>query len=175
MTIFDLAIIVILFLFVATGYRLGFIHTFGALIGTVAGVLVASHYYLEVSTRLIKFFLGDQTTAKIVSFLVIFVVTNRLIGLVFWIIDRMFKILHFIPFLGLINHIGGAVLGLAEGVIVLGVTLYFAGKVAGSVTWFSDAMKQSGLARELVRYSKLLIPLLPDAVRQIKSSVPFLK
>lgn len=175
MTIFDLALILILFIFVATGYRLGFIHTLGALLGTVAGVLLASHYYPQVSAKLIKFFLGDPTTAKIVSFLVIFVVTNRLVGLVFWIIDKIFKLLHFIPFLGLINHIGGAVLGLAEGVIVLGVTLYFSGKIAGFVPWFADAMKQSELARELVNYSKLLIPLLPEAVRQIKSNIPFLK
>lgn len=175
MTLFDLVIVLILFIFVATGYRLGFIHTLGALLGTVFGVLIAGQYYPELAVKLVKLFLGDLVTAKIVAFLVVFVIVNRLIGIVFWIIDKVFHVLHFIPFVKLLNHVAGALLGFVEGVIVLGVTLYFAGKVANQIPWFADAMKTSQFADDLVKYAKLFIPLLPDAVKQIRTSVPFLK
>jgi len=45
MTILDGVLLLILFLFIATGLRLGLIHTLGALVGTIVGVLVAGNYF----------------------------------------------------------------------------------------------------------------------------------
>ena len=170
MTPLDIGLIIILFFFVATGFRYGLIITFGTLVGLIAGVYVGGMYFERVGAFLLDIFAGNENLAKVVAFVLIFLLTARIVGLVFWAINKAFKIISVIPFLSSFNRLGGALFGFLEGAIFLGVALMFVDKYP-----FSDsiipAVQASEVAQWLLGYGKLFAPLLPDAVRAIESKV----
>ncbi len=170
MTPFDIGLIIILFFFVATGFRYGFIVTFGALIGLVLGAYVAGLYFGDVSVFLLKIFAGNENLANVVAFVLIFLLTARIVGLVFWVINKLFKIISIIPFLSSINRLGGALLGFLEGAVFLGVVLVFIDKFPFSDT-IIPSVRASQVAQWLLGYGYFFAPLLPDAVRMIESNV----
>ena len=168
MTVLDLILVLILFFFTVSGLRFGLIHTLGALIGTVVGVLVAGNYY-EQGAEVIKGpLLGNENLARVIAFIIIFVLSSRLVGLVFWIIDRAFKLISIIPFLKSINRLGGAILGFIEGAVVLGIVLIFIDKFPYAEN-IIPAIEGSSVAQWLLGYGKILAPLLPEAVKLIES------
>ncbi|MFH1173189.1 MAG: CvpA family protein [bacterium] len=168
MVIFDLVLLVILFIFVGFGYWLGLIHTFGALVGVVIGAYLAGVWYEPLGDWWSPVFLSHDSLAKIIAFIVLFLVINRLIGFIFWIIDRIFNIVSIIPFLKSINRLGGALLGLAEGVLALGLILFVIGKYSNS-EWFNQVVGDSGVAGWIMAIAGIIIPLLPEALKMIKS------
>jgi membrane protein required for colicin V production len=168
----DFILILILFFFSFAGFWFGLIHSLGALIGTVAGIVVAGHYF-EWLTEIIEPIFGNNINlAKIISFLVIFIIVNRLVGLVFWLINKIFNVISIIPFLKSINRLLGALLGLAEGIIVLGILLIMVGKFPFA-DFIIPALEESQMAEWLIHVGNLLMPLLPELVAQAKTYLPF--
>ena len=158
-----------LFFFVFSGFWFGLIHSLGALVGTVAGVLVAGHNF-EQGAQFFAF-LGNENLAKVVAFVAIFILASRLVGIVFAVINKIFKLIAIIPFLKTFNRLGGALLGFLEGSIILGLILIFIGKFPFS-DFIVPAINGSEIAQWLLRFGALLAPLLPEAVELIKSQVP---
>lgn len=167
MTILDLILVLILFFFAFAGFFFGLISTLGSLVGTVAGVIIAGKYFGEFAIQLP---IGNENLAKVVSFLIIFVVASKVIGLVFLLLDKIFKILSFIPLLKSLNRLAGLVLGLAEGAVVLGVTLVFIMRFPFADFLF-PAIESSEVAGWLIHVGNILVPLLPDVVMQAKSII----
>lgn len=165
-TILDLILLIITFLFVSFGFFAGFISVVGSLIGLVIGTWVAGRYYEGIGSWLSRFFLDQTSLANIVAFIFIFTVVNRLVGLIFWTINKVFKIFSIIPFTKTINRILGAVLGLVEAILFLGVILYFISKFNFS-DWMTMQLATSQVATWLIFASNILTPLLPDVVRQL--------
>jgi uncharacterized membrane protein required for colicin V production len=124
-TILDLILILILFLFISFGFVIGFIQTVGALVGVVAGAFFAGQFFEPVSAWLEPVTLGNPNLARVIAFVVVFVLINRLVGLLFWIIDKVFGIISLIPFTKTLNRLLGALLGLIEGTLVVGLIVYF--------------------------------------------------
>jgi len=172
MTILDLILIIILFFFTFSGFWFGLIHTLGAFLGTIAGVLVAGNYFEKLADLISPIFMDNLNLAKIVAFLLIFIIVNRLVGLIFFLIDKIFKVISVIPFLKTINRLAGALLGFLEGSLVLGVILIMIGKFpfAGFIIPAVDA---SSVAKYLISVGKVLLPLLPELVRQARSYISF--
>ncbi len=172
MTILDFILLVILFFFTFSGFWFGLIHTLGALVGTIAGVLVAGNYFEQGAGYLAPLMMGNDNLAKIIAFLLICLIVNRLVGVVFWVIDRIFKVLAVIPFLKTINRLAGAILGFLEGGLILGVVLTLIGKFpfAGFII---PAVETSDVAKWLISIGKVLVPLLPELVRQARTYLNF--
>lgn len=170
MTILDFVLLIILFFFIATGFRFGLIMTLGSLLGTIIGVLVAGHYFEAGAGMLGGIFLGNENLARVVAFIIIFVLASRLVGLVFWLIDKFFKVLTVIPFLKSINRLAGGLLGFFEGAVVIGVALLFIDKFPFS-EFVIPAVEGSQVAQFLLGYGKVLTPLLPDAVKALESHI----
>jgi len=168
-TLVDVILIVILLIFVIVGFLLGLIQGVGALIGLAAGVWVAGQYYLPVGNFLTPIFLGHALAAKIVAFFLIFILINRLVGLVFWLIDKAYNVIAIIPFLKSINKIAGAILGLVEGVLFLGITLYVIAKFAPDIALVKENINGSQVAHWVVAVATYFNDLLPSAITQIKS------
>jgi uncharacterized membrane protein required for colicin V production len=169
-TVFDLILLLILFLFIAFGFVLGLIQTIGALLGVVVGSWVAGHYYGPLADWLTPILLGHENTAKVIAFILIFVVVNRLIGLAFLILGKIFNIISIIPFTKTINRILGALLGVLEGTLVLGLSLYFIIRFPFS-EWFSAVIDGSQVARWLIEMGGFLAPLLPDIIRTVQLAI----
>lgn len=170
MTILDLILIIIIVFFVASGWRFGLIITLGNVVGTIIGVLVAGHYFEQGAEILDSIFLGNVNLARVVAFIVIFILASRLVGLVFYLIDKFFKVLTALPFLKSVNRLAGALVGFLEGALILGLVLLFIDKFPFS-EFIIPAIEASGTAQWLLGYGKILAPLLPDAVRAVEGHI----
>lgn len=168
MIIFDLILLIILFIFVSFGWWLGLIQTLGALVGITLGAYLAGIWHAMLGDWLTPVFLGHEVAAKIVAFIILFTIINRLIGLLFWVANKIFNIISIIPFLKTINRLAGAILGLAEGVFVLGTILFVIGKYSDN-DWFNGMVGASDLAGGLMAISTIVLPLLPEALKLLKS------
>lgn len=161
MTFFDLILSLSVFAFVLAGLWFGLVHALGALIGMVLSVLIAGHYSAVGA-------FGTSNVARLLTFLIIMILVNRLIGVVFWIIEKIFKIVSVIPFLKTFNALLGGLLGFAEGVMVVGGGLYVAARYPVS-TGFGGILAASQVGLWLLKAFGLLAPLLPQAIRSIQA------
>lgn len=168
-TIVDLILIVFVLIFVITGFMMGLIEAVGALVGVFAGAWVAGHFYLPLATWLTPIFLGHSVAATIVAFIILFTIANRLVVFVFYLLNKIFNFIAIIPFLGSINKIAGAVLGLVEGILVAGLLLYVVSRFAGIIPWVSNNLAGSQVAHVLVRVSGVVIAMLPEALTKMVS------
>lgn len=172
MTTLDFILLIILFGFTFAGFWFGLIHSIGALVGTIAGVIVAGNYFTWLGEIIQPILMGNENLAKIIAFIVLFIIANRLVGFIFWIIGKVFNIVAVLPFIKSINRLTGAILGFIEGALVLGIVLTMIGKFPFA-DYIIPAMETSGVAKWLVSVGKILTPLLPDLIEYTKSYLPF--
>lgn len=123
MPIFDVILFVILTIFTVWGFFFGFIQSFGSLTGLILGVFIANKYYL-ILTNWLSFIPISETAIKIIAFFTILILISKLTGLAFYFIDKFFHLISIIPFLKTINRISGGILGLIEGLLIIGAFLY---------------------------------------------------
>ncbi len=168
-TLIDVILLLIFFGFICGGFAMGLIRSIGALVGLGLGAWLAGHYFMPVADRLAPFIGGNDSIARIISFLLIFIIINRLAVLVFHLIDKAFNILSVIPFLKSLNRIGGVILGAIEGFLTLGLIIYVIAKFAPDWSFVRNDLNNSQVAHYLVALAKWLIALLPQAFGNIKS------
>ncbi len=165
----DVILIVIVFSFAVAGFMLGLIEAIGALIGLALGAWLAGQYYGQVAGWMASTLHFSGMWSNIVAFLLIFGLVNRLIALVFWLINKIFKIASLIPFVGTINRFAGLILGFVEGILVCGLALYVMAKFGGQIPWLISAIDGSKIAHALVGLTSFLTALLPEALNKIQS------
>lgn len=163
-SLFDIVLLVVATGFVLFGIRFGFIHTVGSLVGVVAGAFVATHYGAPLAAwfaRLTNF--DIQQLGKWVVFLIIFFVVGRLVGFLFWLVDKSLNVLLRLPFLNSINHLLGGILGFFEGSFIIGLSLFYGKQLP--VAQIVKLISESKLAEYFISISKVLLPLVPEAVK----------
>lgn len=168
MMLFDLILVLILGGFILFGLWFGLIHTLGSLIGVIAGSWIASHAYLPVADKF-SWLWGTGNFTKLIIFIIIFIIINRLVGLGFYLIEKIFNIISIIPFLKSVNRLAGGLLGLIEGVLVLGTILFVASKYDLGV--LSEQMAQSEVVSYFLLATSILLPLFPEILKKIKSFI----
>lgn len=161
-------LIILLASFVIYGLRFGFVHTFGALVGTIAGALIASRCFEGLAQSVHQAMGGSLNLERIVIFFLIFALVNRVVGILVSLIDQTFHVLSFIPFLKAIDHLMGGGLGFLEGVLVLGLTLTVARHFP--FLGIREVIEQSALAGKLIFGSAILLPLIPAAIRTVQET-----
>lgn len=171
MTIFDVILLLILAGFVFYGLFFGLIRTFGSLIGVVIGAWLASHWYLYLFRLIHDLFFGFDNLGKVLAFLVLFSLINRLVCFFFSLLDKAFDIISIIPFLKTINRLAGAFLGFIEGGIVLGLILFFIVHSSFVPNFLNELFKSSQIVPFLLKFINILLPLFPEALRIIKSAI----
>lgn len=149
-TLIDVILIVLVAVFAVIGFMMGLIEAIGALIGLILGVFLANAYFMPVADWLNPFLLGHSGTAKTIAFVAIFILINRIFSLVFWLASRIFRFVKFIPFLSSIDKVGGLILGLVEGVLIVGVSIYAVAKFLPPASWLVGALSGSRIAHTLV-------------------------
>ncbi|MEI6627654.1 MAG: CvpA family protein, partial [bacterium] len=120
----DVILLVLIASFGVIGFAFGLIRVIGALVGLVLGSWVASVYYLSFAVWINEHLWNFSSATKIIAFILLFGIANRVITFGFYIIGKFFNLLSIIPFLGMINRITGAILGLLEGILVLDLVVY---------------------------------------------------
>lgn len=171
---FDLSLLIIIAIFALFGLWFGLVHTIGSLMGTILGVYLASRYYEPVADWLVEVTGWGENLSRVIMFVIAFILINRLVGIAFWGIDKAAKVITKMPFIRSINHLLGLLLGAAEGLITVGVILYFINKYPISdtvMTW----IEHSTVALYAIPVAELLLPLLPEGMRVLESSVDYVE
>lgn len=168
MTQADIILMILVGGFALFGFWFGLIHTLGSFLGAILGSLVAGHFYTPVAQWLLSFRGGNENIVKVITFILLFVLASRLVGLLFMLIEKMFNLLKIIPFFSLINRLAGTILGFLEGVLVIGMSLLVISKFPLTIS-FTAALAQSVVASWLIRGSSVIWPLLPVAFRQLQT------
>lgn len=162
----DVILIVILAGFVFFGLFFGFVHTLGALVGTLAGAFIAGRSYEAVAQAVHSGIPGSLNVQRVIAFILIFTLVNRAVGLIFWAAEKTVNFLSFIPFLKTINRLAGAALGFVEGSLVIGATLYLATR---HPFWIIPRfIAESRLDDFFVGIAAIVIPLLPRALKLLQ-------
>ncbi|MCU0678982.1 MAG: CvpA family protein [Planctomycetes bacterium] len=171
MSIFDVVLVIILSGFVFYGLFFGLIRTFGTFLGVIAGAIIASRFYLLFAAWLKPFFFGYENLGKVLIFILVFSLVNRLVGFAFYLLDRAFHILSIIPFLKSINRLGGMALGFFTGGLALGLILYVASRYTFIESWFGAWLTGSQVAPALIKFTSLILPLLPEFLKKLQSLI----
>lgn len=170
----DIILIIIITAFGVAGLILGFIHTLGSLLGAVLGVYLASRYYGLMADWLMGVTGWQGNAARVIMFIIAFIIISRLVGIVFFFIEKIFNILRFIPFVKSLNRLLGMVLGFAEGIITLGMIIFFVERFPLSVKLMSF-LAGSIVAPYLSGVAFILWPFLPQAFQLLESTVDYVE
>ncbi len=170
MSTFDIILLVILGGFGLFGLWFGLVHTLGSLIGTAFGVFLAIRFYEVVAQWLINITGWGENICKVVVFIVMFFIINRLMGLAFWLVERVLRIFTGLPFIRSIDRLFGLIFGLLEGGLVLGFIFYFIARFPVG-DWFMGLVSGSKVVPYAVKLANILMPLVPEAIKVLKSTV----
>jgi uncharacterized membrane protein required for colicin V production len=118
MILFEIIAVIVVLAFVANGVKAGSIETLGRALGAVVGFLAARACSGWLIGAVSLFLPGDWAYA--LSFLVIFLAVDYLVGMVFALIENILKIFTRLPVLKQINGVLGGAFGLLEAVVVVG-------------------------------------------------------
>ena len=168
MNFIDISLLALLGGFVLYGFWFGIIHMIGSLLGMVVGTIVAGRMYGPVGAWLMPFVGGNANLGRVIAFFLVFVLVSKLVGLLFWVIEKIFKFISVIPFLKTFNRLLGAGFGLLEGTLGLGLAVFFASRFPISAV-SEAALQGSKVAHALLPVGSILAPLLPLAVRAAQS------
>ncbi len=162
-SLLDVILILIVFSFGLVGAFLGFIQTLGALVGTVAGIFVASRAAVPFGAWLSEV-TGAEVLPTILSFILVFLIVSRLVGLIFWVVEKAFNIISIIPFLKTANRLLGGFLGFLEGLVVVASVVYIAKLLFPEAT-VVEVIDSSKVATYLMGLFTIFVGLLPETLR----------
>lgn len=170
MTLLDLCLIIALGGFVLAGFWFGLVHMVGAFVGLFVGIWAAGRYEGAVAAWLAGLFGWNENLIHIVAFILIFALVTRLFGIALWVVEKVLGIFHVIPFVKTFDRLLGAALGFIEGVIAVGLFVYFAARFPWNDA-FTAALAASTYAPKFLAAGSLFAALLPAAIRALKAVI----
>jgi uncharacterized membrane protein required for colicin V production len=171
MPIFDIILVFILAGFVFYGLFFGLIRTIGAFLGVIIAAFVASRLYVPVSDWIEPIFYGYLNLGKVLIFLILFSLINRLVCFLFYLLDKAFNIISIIPFLKTFNRLGGMALGFLTGSLAIGLVLYVMSKYAVVSHWTGEWLEGSEFAPFFLKVNNALLPILPEMLKKIQALI----
>ena len=170
MIYFDIILLVLIAGFGMFGLWFGFVHAVFSLIGTFVGLYFASRFYEPMANWLMGLTGWSNNFSKVLMFIIAFVLIARLVSILFWLVEKVLGVITKLPIISGLNHLLGGLFGLFEGVFVIGVCIYFIARFPVG-PWFMNLVSNSIVAPYLVQPVKILLPLIPDAVKLLQSTV----
>lgn len=169
--IIDVVLILAIAGFVFYGFFFGFIRTLGALVSVFVGAILASRFYLVAYDWIGWIFGGYANLGKVLTFIIVFSVLSKLVGLVFYLLDKFFNIFSIIPFLKIFNKIGGGILGFLTGSLFVGMIIYVVSRYSFIESLFGRLLVVSKIAPILEKFTNILLPLLPEFLKSLQSLI----
>ena len=169
MPYFDTALILVIFGFGYVGWRFGLVHTLGSIVGAIIGIYLATRWYAPAADWLINTTHWSSNFSRVVVFIIVFLIINRLVGIVFWLIDKALSIITRLPIIHGIDSLLGFGFGIIEGVLVVGIVLFFINKFPLDARFMNQAA-QSKIGPFCIEAASILWPLIPEAIKTIKNN-----
>jgi membrane protein required for colicin V production len=165
----DILLIILLGLSLIDGLRRGLWRMLGQIVGLFLAVYIASQRYLDFYNWAQDWLNINETTEKIISFLILFFIVSALVGLVFFLVEKVFKFVSIIPLGGLLNRLLGAALALFGSSILLGLLLFLFSRYSWAAGLAGIQLTNSVLTPPLVKLATGVLPYLPDALKTLQS------
>lgn len=140
MNLVDVAILVVLAVFLVKGLVRGLFKELCSLIGLLGGALLAYRFHGSLADLLLQSVRIPNAVAVVVAFLAIFLATIVIFAILGHLLSRVVKLV----FLGGLNRVAGGFFGLVEGVVLLSVILF-----ALSLRPLPDVLRPAFKASEL--------------------------
>ncbi len=170
----DVILLLIIAGFALAGLWFGFVHALGSLLGTVLGVYLAARYFTVLAGWLTNIFGWEGNAPKVLAFVVSFFVINRVVGFAFWFLEKFIGFFTRLPFVRSLNRLLGLLLGAAEGIISVGIVLYFIERFPLSLPFMSH-LANSQVAPYAVSVVSVFLPLVPEAIKFLESTVDYVE
>jgi len=148
----DIVIVIISIIFGILGMWKGAIRVVFAIIGLIAGIALAGHYYMPFATLLSP---SGAAWSGIAAYAIILIATFVVAGIIGWFVA---KIVH-VTILGWLDRLLGLVLGFAAGSMLCAAVLAILSKYLPGM---ETVIANSALARLLMDQFPLLLAFLPD-------------
>ncbi|MDA3840027.1 MAG: CvpA family protein [Patescibacteria group bacterium] len=171
MSIFDTILLISWAGFVFYGLFFGFIRMIGNFIGMIVGIFLASRFYVDFYESFDFLFGSYEGLGKIASFIILYGLISKLVSFGFAVAEKIFNLLTIIPFLKSFNKLGGAILGFFLGGVILGLVLYLGSKYFIIDSLLGASLVNSQITPILLFFAKLVEPLLPEALKVMKSLI----
>ncbi len=166
----DIIIILIIAGFGYAGYWFGFVQSIGSLLGTVIGIIFAFRDYHVIAGWITNHTGVSGNWLNVAIFVLLFVITSHAVGLIFTLINRVLDLITTIPIIDSVNSVLGFVFGMFQGIIIVGISLYFISRFPLHPK-IMEAIQVSKIAPFLDAFIYVFKPLIPDAVKSIKSTL----
>lgn len=124
MILVDIVLLLIILSFVGRGWRNGLIETLGELVGAVIAFVAARFFSAGLGQIIVLLMPGRLGLAQFIGFVIVFVLVLRLVGWLFTLADKVFKIVTKLPIISSIDKLAGAILGLLSGFVLVGSSVY---------------------------------------------------
>ncbi|MDP3900032.1 MAG: CvpA family protein [bacterium] len=168
LSFFDAFLLVFVLVFVVYGFLKGIIRMIGELVGFLVGIWVAGHYFMTVYEWTRSLYAGYENVGLGVSFLLLLIISQKIISIGVAVLDKFFNFLAIIPFFGLINRAAGALFGFLLSGAMLGILIYFASRYSLGFS-FDKFLVNAKIAPFLLKFGEFVSPLLPQVLRELHS------
>ena len=155
----DIVILVVVAIVTFIGAKAGIIRSVLSLVGLIGGVILAGRFYALLAERLT--FIQQENIAQVVAFAIILIGIMLIATLLGMLLTQLISAVR----LGWVNHLGGAIFGLALGAMLCAVLLTLWGNFWGE----NEIIRQSILASILLDRFPAVLALLPDEFDAIRS------
>jgi len=170
MSIVDVVLIIIIMGFGLAGLWFGLVRTVISLLGSVLGIYLGARYYAPVADWLIATTGWNPNISRVVIFVISFILINRAVALAFWLLNKVITIITHLPIIRGVDRLLGLAFGLLEGSLVLSVFFYFIARYPLGQN-FMNAVGESQVVAFLNKISAVVVPLLPDALKMMQSTI----
>ncbi len=163
MNYLDVIFIIIILFFTFSGLRKGLVKVVGGILGIFVGIYFAGLFYLQFSEwlqTLTQIF--GSTESNIISFIVVFIVVNRLFAVIIFLLDRIVRI----PIINSVNKLLGGILGFIQGALIITLIITVFTNL-GSFVGADNVISKSQIAPYSDKVITIIKPFLPQDLKSI--------
>lgn len=167
MNLVDVILVVVLVVSSLWGFKAGAVRAVGNIIGTVVSALLAWHF-LEPTVQFLSPWIGSTLVRQVVFYFLLFAIISKLVGLIVYLLEKVFGLVSWLPFAEGANKLIGALVGAIEGIVLcfFGVltAAYFSQYIIVHPATI-EALHASRLATPIVQAAPILFFLLPKEIQ----------
>lgn len=171
MNLLDLFILLWLAQYVIRGFLGGLVRLALELGGLLVALYVAGVFYDQLADLLTPVFLNSRNWAGLISFLILYLMVYELFAYAIRWLDQARGDGQRLPFAqgirsiagGLVERIGGGIVGLAKGNLVIGVVMAILAHFP-IIGWLETSIQTSLLAPQLMAFAFRLLRYLPTEI-----------
>jgi|GEM_PF-200380 uncharacterized membrane protein required for colicin V production len=163
MNYLDVIFIIIILFFTFNGLRKGLVKVVGGILGIFVGIYLAGLFYLQFSEWLQTLTdIFGSTESNIISFIVVFIITNRLFAVIIYLLDKIVSI----PIINSINKFLGGLLGFLQGFLIIALIVTIFANL-GSFVGADNVISNSKIAPYAQKVITIIKPFLPKDLKSI--------